>query len=334
MNEIVFANLKAVYLGLVLLVVALFAIGYEIRRSQMLGSFFSEKARALLFSERAVSLLRKASLILFFLGALSTIIASMRPQYGYSLTEVKKSGVDLWVLMDVSNSMLAEDVKPNRLERQKRELKDFLNMIQGDRIGLIPFAGRAYVAVPGTTDYSAVNLFLDQIDVDIMDKQGTDINQAVQIALDKISNSQQKNGAIILMTDGEYTVGELDPVAEKLAEAHIPLYAMGFGTKEGAPIPDRQGGGFKKDASGQTVITHLGEDELKRISEKTGGLYVPSVVDDSDWAALYKNGIKAKLTDQDYGSQQKKVPHEWYQWPLGVGVLLLVLAEMLAQRSS
>lgn len=274
----------------------------------------------------------KSAFVLLSLGLL--VIAAFRPQWGFELREVNRKGVDIYVLVDTSDSMQAQDLKPSRMERAKRELKDLLQWLTGDRIGLIPFAGKSTISCPLTTDYATFDLFLDQLDTDLIPIQGTDLAGALQKALTTFEPSQSRSKAILLLTDGEATQGSLDPLIEQVKAAGIKIFVMGFGTEEGAPIPAREGGGFKKDETGAMVISKLKEGSLKELASETGGVYVRSVASDKDLEAVYLKGIKGLMTDQELKGEKKQIPHERFQVPLALGLLLLLIEALIAESRS
>ncbi len=213
---------------------------------------------------------------LFIITAMFFLIAGIvDPQIGSKLEKVKREGIDLFVVLDVSNSMLAEDIKPNRLERAKLAISNLLDKLQGDRIGIIIFAGNAYKQLPLTTDYSAARLFLSVVDTKIVPTQGTAIGEALDMATLSFGESDH-NKAIIVITDGENHEDDAIQAAKAANELGIKVFTIGMGLPEGAPIPIAGNGnqrGFKKDRDGKTVITKLDEDMLRKIAASGGGAY-------------------------------------------------------------
>jgi Ca-activated chloride channel homolog len=256
------------------------------------------------------------------------ILALAEPQWGYHFEEVVRKGVDLFLVVDVSNSMLAEDVKPNRLERAKRKIYDLLKMAQGDRIGMIIFAGRPVQLCPLTLDYQAIHQFLESLSPDIINVQGSDLSAALRLGM-KSFKDPKSSKAMIVISDGEDFSDNLQAAAKELKEAKIPLYILGLGTPEGAPIPLPKGeGGFKRDDAGNVVITKLAEKDLAQLALTTGGEYVRSVTGDEDLTELYVKGLKKALTGSEIKSSKKRVYETRFQWPLGL-CLVLLLAETL-----
>ena len=216
----------------------------------------------------------KFALILLALTCL--VFAAANPQVGTKMQEVKQTGIDVFILLDVSNSMMAEDIKPNRLEKAKYQISNLINKLRGDRIGLIIFAGQAYVQIPLTTDYSAANLFLSAVDVNSVPSQGTAIASALNLATASFDTlSTQK--VIIAITDGEDHEGDVEKAVENALSRDIKIYTIGLGSQGGVPIPIYNNGsqlvGFKKDSEGNTVLTKLDEEVLKRIAIDGNGKY-------------------------------------------------------------
>lgn len=272
---------------------------------------------------------RRVFKFILFLMAFSLIIISLlRPQWGYELREVQQKGVDLFVLVDTSQSMAAKDISPSRMERAKFELIDLLEILNGDRIGLIPFAGQSYVASPLTSDYSAFRLFIDQLNTDLIPINGTNIESALKMALKAFPEGSINSRAIILITDGETTLGNNSKIIEELVEQGVRIYVIGIGSNKGAPIP-LEDGSFVKDQSGNLVISKLNESSLKDLALNTNGVYVRSVNGDLDLEKIYLSGIKKVLQEKDLKSQEREIPIERFQFPLGLAIILLVLESFI-----
>jgi Ca-activated chloride channel family protein len=261
-----------------------------------------------------------------------TIIALAEPQWGYHFEEVVRKGVDLMLVVDVSNSMLAQDMKPNRLERAKRKIYDLLKVAQGDRIGLVIFAGRAALIVPLTLDYQAIYQFLETLSPELIPVQGSDLSGGLKLAV-KSFKDPKTSKAIMVFTDGEDFQESLDSDIKTLRDDKIPLYILGFGTPEGAPIPLPKGeGGFKRDDAGDVVISKLDEKGLASLAVATGGEYVRSVTGDEDIDELYVKGLKGALTGSEIKASKKRVYESRFQWPLAVALLLLFLEMMIGEN--
>ena len=215
---------------------------------------------------------------LIILGIIFILLASVGPQIGMKLTELTREGVDIFILLDTSASMNAGDVKPSRIEKAKYELGRLLNKLEGDRVGLIAFAGSAHLHCPLTEDYSASRLFLNMMDTDLITTQGTDLAVAIQLALDHVENDDEKFKVFVLVSDGEDHQGEAIILAEKARKRGIIIHTLGVGTAAGGPIPIYDNNGkrveFKKNRRGQVVTSTLNESTLYEIARITGGLYI------------------------------------------------------------
>ena len=215
---------------------------------------------------------------IIILGIIFILLASAGPQIGMKLTELTRQGVDIFILLDTSTSMNAADVKPSRMEKAKYELGRLLNNLEGDRAGLIAFAGSAHLHCPLTEDYSASRLFLNMMDTGLIITQGTDLAAAIQLALDHIEEDDEKFKVFVLVSDGEDHQGEAITLAEQARDLGIIIHTLGVGTPAGGPIPIYDDKGkrieFKKNRSGQVVTSTLNESTLDEIARITGGIYI------------------------------------------------------------
>ena len=271
--------------------------------------------------------------LLIMLGIMLGIFALTRPQWGFHWEEIKRVGVDVMVAIDVSESMLAEDVKPNRLERAKREVIDLIEMLEGDRIGLIAFAGTSFVQCPLTLDYGACKMFLGYIDTDLIPVPGTAIAEVIKTSLKSFSKRERKSKALILITDGEDHEGEPIDAAKEAKKEGIKIFTIGVGREGGAPIPLKDGsGGFKKDRKGDMVITHLDEITLQKIALETGGSYVRSVTGDMDLDKIYQEGIKQHVEQKQLKSTRKRRWEERFQWFIFFALLFVSVEFFVSER--
>jgi len=213
---------------------------------------------------------------LWQLSVFFLIIAISNPQTGARMEEFKRKGIDLFLAIDVSNSMLAEDIVPNRLERSKQAIGRLIDKLEGDRIGMIVFAGRAYVQLPITTDYQAARMFLSTVNPAVIQAQGTAIGESIRLAISSFDQNEHSK-AIIIISDGEDHEESAIEAAEEAAKAGIRVYAIGMGLPDGAPIPmvNEYGKrtGFRKDKNGNTVVTRLNESILQEIALRANGYY-------------------------------------------------------------
>lgn len=255
------------------------------------------------------------------------VLALAGPRWGQSFQEVQRRGIDVIIAVDVSASMLAEDIKPNRLTQAKRELRLVIDGLEGDRVGLVAFAGAAFLQCPLTLDYGAARTLLDLIAPDLIPKPGTSLAEAIQKACDAFPAGTRKHKALVLLTDGEDHSGALEAAVSRAAEEGVRIFAIGFGSAQGEPIPlrDESGNvtGYKKDASGQTVVSKLDEASLRDMAAKTHGLYFPSTQGEVEVSKILdniKNMEKKSLDSRVYGQTENH-----FRWPLGFALLLLLV---------
>lgn len=262
----------------------------------------------------------------WLLGVMLLVITLAEPQWGYHYEEVKRRGVDLFLVVDLSNSMLAEDIKPNRLERARRKIYDFLKMAEGDRVGLIVFAGRSVMLCPLILDYQAMDPFLESLSPDLIPIQGTDLAGALRVGVGNFKDPHTAK-AMIVFTDGEDYSEEMKSSLDLLQSKKISLYILGIGTPEGAPIPLPKGeGGFKKEESGAMILTKLSEKTLADLAVSTGGKYVRSVTGDEDLKELYLRGLKGSLEMSEIKSGKKQVYDTRFQWSLAFALFFFIIS--------
>ena len=268
------------------------------------------------------------------------VLTLARPRWGFEWKELPTGGVDILVVVDLSSSMLASDISPTRLERAKREMSDLVDLLEGDRIGIVAFAGVAFVQCPLTVDYRMARLFIDQLSTELMPVQGTALGTALRIAVDsleKASEADSQSKAIILITDGEDQTTDPLGAAKLAAEKGIKIFAIGVGSPQGAPIPEPDGG-FKKDRQGNVVLSSLDEKTLLDITTATQGTYVRSTTGDFDLDHIYKQGIRGQLESREFGETRQRIWYERFQWFLLVALILLLLeffwSDVTDRRSS
>ena len=300
------------------------------RREKILSRYSSKRGLAAITPDKDAKR-RWIRAGLFLLSIALITVALSGPQYGYKWETIERKGVDIMIALDCSRSMLAKDVSPNRLERAKRKIYDLLDMLQGDRIGLVAFAGTAFLQCPLTLDYQAFHIFLKALSPDMMPVGGTDIPDALTTAISGFRKNSPSKKAIILITDGQSTQG--DPIkAARLAQKDgIKLFCIGVGGKEGVPVPDEHGG-FIKDRAGNIVMTHIDEETLKKMALITGGTYVRSIAGDLDLDTIYKKDIRGEMKLTTLSSRRKQVWEDRYQWFLAPAVLALLVELFLSER--
>ena len=301
---------------------------YDARQRAALATFASSHLHAqLTASFSAAKRHWKRGLFLAAVGCL--FLALARPQAGFRWEEVKRHGIEVVFAVDTSRSMLTPDVKPDRLTRAKLAVDDFVSHLNGDGVGLIAFAGNAFLQCPITLDYDAFHESLEALDTTIIPRGGTDIASAIREAQAALQNRPGKDKILILLTDGEDLEGSALATANASAKDGLKICTVGVGTANGdlIPIPAEQGGGFVKDDSGQFVKSHLGEAGLKSIAEATGGLYAPLGAQGQGLDTIYQQAL-APLAKHDLASRRQRVYTERFQWPL-TGSLALLLASVL-----
>lgn len=270
--------------------------------------------------------------VMLILAYTSLIIGLADPQTGSKLEKIKRRGVDLVIALDVSNSMLAQDIKPNRLERAKQAISKLIDNLENDRIGLIVFAGKAYTQMPITTDYAAAKLFLSTINPGQIAVQGTAIGEAIDQSIQSFGASKQSK-AIILITDGENHEDDAVTKAHEAAAKGIAVYTIGMGLPEGAPIPIYNAGiqiGYKKDQEGNTIITRLDEKMLQDIANAGNGIFVRA---NNTQAGLKKVFDQVnKMQKSEYDSQVFSDYEDRYQIFLLISLLLLIGEVFIFER--
>lgn len=271
--------------------------------------------------------------VLFSLAFVFLVIGIANLQYGTKLEEVKKEGVDLVIALDVSNSMLAEDLAPNRIERAKRAIYQLLEKLQNDRVGIVIFAGEAYVQLPITTDYSSGKLFLETIGTDIIPTQGTAIGAAVGLALESFNYETPTSKAIIVITDGEnHEDNALDAVQEAV-DRGVSVHTIGMGSEQGAPLPIYQHGkqvGFRTDNSNNTIISKLDETMLKKIAAAGNGSYVRATNANAGLSIIMQEISSMKKTEFD--SKVYKNYESRFQPFLLIALILLIIEFLISTR--
>ncbi len=328
-----FGNPQLFWLLALAPVLALFLVWAFGARRRALERFASQPlTQRLADSVRPVA--RRWKAVLIVTATTLAALALTRPRWGFEWREVKHKGVDVFVLLDVSKSMLTEDVRPNRLTQAKYAVQDLLEKLRGDRIGLIAFAGTAFVQCPLTVDYEAFRLTLKDADPHIIPRGGTAIGPAIRTALKAFDASEGRDRAIVLITDGEQTEGDAVAAADEAAREGVKIFTIGVGTTEGELIPIREEGQpmeFLKNRDGEVVKSRLDEGTLKQLALKTGGIYVHSAAGDFGMDAVYDKGI-AQMQRKEFESRLQRRYFERFQWPLGMALVLVLVESFLSDR--
>ena len=275
-------------------------------------------------------------LLFFLLGITFLTLGLVNPKIGTKLETVKREGVDIVFALDVSKSMLAEDIAPNRIEKAKRLISEIINQLASDRIGIIAYAGQAFPQLPITTDYGAAKMFLQSMNTDMLTSQGTAINEAVELATTYYDDEEQTNRVLFIVSDGEdHSEGSALDAVEPAVEEGIQIFTIGVGKTKGAPIPIKRNGvveSLKKDAQGEVVISKLNQKVLEDIAEEGNGEYI-----DGTNTEEAVNRIKELLNQMDKTEFEAKQFAEYkdqFQWFLGAGLLFLFLDVFILDRKT
>ena len=328
-----FGNLHAIHYLWLLPALMLFYIWSYKKRNRAIAKF----AHKDLLDQLIPSLDRKRQnlkTLFILLSVFAIALSLMRPQWGFEWEEISRSGLDILIAIDTSRSMLAEDVKPNRLERSKLAVKDLIQKLRGDRIGLIAFAGNAFLQCPLTVDYSGFMLSLDDLNVYTIPRGGTSLSDAIRIALDSYEGGKKKYKALVIITDGEDHEGNTAEWVEKAKEQGVKIFTIGIGTKEGEliPVTDESGNRmFLKDRSGNVVKTSLDESALQEIAMTTGGSYVKATATEFGLDLIYEEKL-SKMEKREVENKMIRKYYERYQIPLTIALLLLCIEPFIRER--
>lgn len=260
-------------------------------------------------------------------------IALVNPKVGTKLETVRSEGVDIVFAIDVSKSMLAEDIAPNRLEKSKQLVTQIINNLASDRVGIIAYAGNAFPQLPITTDYASAKMFLQNMNTDMMSSQGTAIHEAIELAKTYYNDEEQTNRILIIISDGEDHENEAVDAAEEASEEGIRIFTIGVGDVKGGPIPIKRNGvilNYKKDKDGETVITKLNEEVLQEIAERSNGIYINGSNTNEVVASI--KDILEKTDKTEFESKQIADFKDQFQWFLGLALILFFVDIFLLDR--
>lgn len=311
-----------------LLLIPLLAVGYllaNIRKKRAIRQFGDPQLMATLMPD--VSSFRphvKMVLLLFAVGLMSVLLA--RPQFGSKLETVKRKGVEVIIALDISNSMLAQDVQPSRLVKAKRLIAQLVDKMENDKVGMIVFAGDAFTQLPITSDYISAKMFLDAINPGLITKQGTAIGAALDLANKSFTPQEGVGRAVILITDGENHEGGANEAAEAAAKKGIQVNVLGVGSPDGAPIPIEGSNDYRRDREGNVIVTRLNEAMCQQVAKAGNGIYVR--VDNSNAAQKAITQEIDKMAKADVETQVYTDFNEQFQ-AVAWCVLLILLIEML-----
>jgi len=318
-------------LALLPFLVALFAWA-EHRRIQLLQRLVAPRLQPLLAGNLSHG--KRRLHFALILGALACfIVALAQPRYGYISEEAKRKGRDVLIAVDTSRSMLSNDVVPNRLERAKFAAQDLINALEGDRLGLVAFAGSAFLQAPLTVDYTAVFSALNELDTQIIPLGGTNIAEAIRTATEAFGKGESESRCLVLFTDGE-DLGTDALEAARKAAGTVRIFTVGVGSPDGSliPVPGENGGTqFVKGPDGQFVKSRLDEKMLAGIAEATGGFYTRLQNGPTDMHRLVAEGL-GRMKEEEIDAKMSRRPIERYQWPLGLGIALLMVSVLINER--
>ena len=275
--------------------------------------------------------------LLFFLAGIAFLILGLvNPKIGTKLETVKREGVDIVFAVDVSKSMLAEDIAPNRLEKAKRLVSEIINQLASDRIGIIAYAGQAFPQLPITTDYGAAKMFLQSMNTDMLSSQGTAIKDAIELASTYYDDEEQTNRVLFIISDGEdHSEGSTIDAVDLAVEEGIRVFTIGVGKTKGAPIPIKRNGvveSLKKDAQGEVVITKLNESVLEDIADEGNGEYINGA--NTDEAVEFIKEQLNQMDKKEFEAKQFAEYKDQFQWFLAAGLLFLFLDIFILDRKT
>lgn len=330
-----FANSYYALVFLVLILVLFSVLFFRKKQKAELSKYFS-KTNILKLSESNVNPFQSVRIVLWTIALMMLILALMGPLLGERIREVKRQGVDVIIALDVSNSMNAQDVLPSRIEKAKYEIRNFVTALKGDRVGLIVFENDAFLQCPLTSDYSAINLYLDAIVTGYLPRPGTNLAAPLEsatsafertLSIDKSESESSKNRVLVIVSDGEDNEGDYEQTIQKAKDAGVKVYSVGIGTEAGAPIPilDRSGKitDFKRDPNGNVISSKLNEVSLAKIARDTDGEYFRITSGYSDFFKI--NDQISKMKKTDFKSEEVVDLDNKFQYPLGLGLVLLLI---------
>ncbi|MFD1315375.1 vWA domain-containing protein [Namhaeicola litoreus] len=332
MYQIEDPNYIVYFSGIIILVLVYLVYVFWKRKIQR--NFFNKKLLNKLSPDRSgfKSFLK---LLVVCLALASLIIALMNPKVGTQLKTVKRQGVDIVFALDVSKSMLAEDIAPNRLEKAKQVIAKVIDKLGGDRVGIIIYAGSAYPLLPITTDHAAAKMFLQNADPDMVSSQGTAITEALELAKTFFDDESQTNRFLFIVSDGEDHEENADKLAKEVLEAGIKTFTIGVGTTKGGPIPIKSNGkflGYKKDNQDEVVITQMHPETLEEIAANGEGSYQNG--NNTSATIEYVEDLLVKAEKKEFETKQFSDYKDQFQWFVGLGLLLLVFDSLLLNRKT
>lgn len=321
------------YALLIIPVLTLFFVLGRIIRKKALSRFAQNETLQILMPNASNS--RPTLKFIILMIALASIITGIaRPQFGAKLKTVKREGVELLIALDVSNSMMAEDIQPNRLERAKRAISQLVDKLNDDKIGLIVFAGQAYTQLPITTDYPSAKLFLESVSTEIVPTQGTAIGAAIELGMRSFSPQFEGSKAMIIITDGENHEDDAIGAATAATENGIIVHTIGMGLPQGGPIPVFRNGqkDYRKDNAGNVVVTKLDESMLQQIAAAGKGIYVRA-----NNAQVGLNTLFNEINKMETAEMESRIYSDYndqFQYFIAFGLFLILIEFMILERKN
>ena len=313
------------WLGIIPVLVMLLFIGDRIWKSNIQDNFLSKNA-LLRLSPNISSFKPYLRFFTILFSLIFLVLAMVNPQIGTKMETFKRFGVDIVFAVDVSRSMLAEDIVPNRLEKSKQLVNQIINTLNGDRIGIVAYAGKAFPQLPITTDYSSGKMFLQSMNTDMISSQGTAIDEAIQLATNYYDDESKIERILIIISDGEDHNDVSVDMAKIASQKGIIIYTIGVGNEKGAPIPIKKNGiiqSYKKDNKGEVVITKLNRQVLVDIANQTGGEFIDG--SETKFVVNRIGEILKETEKKEFESKKFSEYKDQFQWFLAIGLLLLFI---------
>lgn len=322
------------WLGIIPLLVMLLFIGDRIWKSNIQDNFLSKNALMRL-SPNISSFKPYLRIFTILFCLIFLVLAMINPQMGTKMETFKRFGVDIVFAVDVSRSMLAEDIVPNRLEKSKQLVNQIINTLNGDRIGIVAYAGKAFPQLPITTDYSSGKMFLQSMNTDMISSQGTAIDEAIQLATNYYDDESKIERILIIISDGEDHNDVSVDMAKIASEKGIIIYTIGVGKEKGAPIPIKKNGiiqSYKKDNKGEVVITKLNRQVLVDIANQTGGEFIDGT--ETKFVVNRIGEILKETEKKEFESKKFSEYKDQFQWFLAIGLLLLLIDSIVYNKKT
>lgn len=325
-------NIEFLYgFGLVPLLIFIYILSRNWRKRRLNAVGDADLVSRLVNDASSFKPLLKFALMIFAFSAILLAIAN--PQIGSKLEKVKREGIEIMLAVDISNSMLSDDIKPSRLDRTKQSIQQLIDKLENDRIGIVIFAGKSFLQLPLTSDYSSAKLLTSTLSPELITTQGTAIGAAIDLCSESFSQSEKHNRTIILLTDGENHEDDALAAAERAKEKGIVIHSVGMGSIDGGPIPIEQNDvrvGFRKDGDGNVIITKLNSSALEQIASSTGGKFIRASSTELDLTELLKELLK--LDKEEFDSKVFTDYDSKFQIFILIALFFLVVELILSER--